>query len=187
MDLHSEDADIVMVQDYAAKQTTIIYPPNTTFPHGVCTVRRAIFTSDCSMTRHLCTAPSFSWRRVGACARRRAAFTYLLCLCNCFFYIPSVSLQSREFIPSMSNFVDDSAGSVYGTGNFLMFEGHDGTGANAKPAFEPGHVGVRGIPCEAWYRKIEAPASNSSFDVQFFFPVNSWLVARENYHRCRPL
>lgn len=91
----------------------------------------------------------------------------------------------------MSNFVDESAGSVYGTGNFLMFEGHDGTGANAKPSFEPGHAKVRGIPSEVWYRKIESAASNSSFDVQFFFPVNGWLVARENYHRCsqilRPL
>lgn len=32
-------------------------------------------------------------------------------------------VQTREFIPSMSNFVDDEGGSVYGTGNFLMFSG----------------------------------------------------------------
>lgn len=49
--------------------------------------------------------------------------------------------------------------------------------------FEPGHVSARGIPCESWYRKVTNKAVNSSFDVQFLFPVNQWLVAREDYHR----
>lgn len=44
-------------------------------------------------------------------------------------------------------------------------------------------MSVRGIPSEAWFRKIENQGSNSSFDVSFYFPVNEWLVAREHYHR----
>jgi len=126
VDLHAYDADIVMIQDYDAKETTLVYPSNTTFPNGVC--------------------------------------------------------ETREFIPSMSNFVDDEGGSVYGTGNFLMFSGTEND-ESSKPVFEPGHVSARGIPCESWYRKVTNKAVNSSFDVQFLFPVNQWLVAREDYHR----
>lgn len=54
VDLHSNDADIVMVQDYAAKKTTIIYPANTTFPHGVCTVRAL---NEVSLSPHLLRTP----------------------------------------------------------------------------------------------------------------------------------
>jgi hypothetical protein len=38
VDLHSYDSEIVMVQDYGTKKTTIIYPANTTYPQGVCQV-----------------------------------------------------------------------------------------------------------------------------------------------------
>lgn len=38
VDLHSYDSDIIMVQDYGAKKTTIIYPANTTYPQGFCQV-----------------------------------------------------------------------------------------------------------------------------------------------------
>lgn len=38
VDLHAYDADIVMIQDYDAKETTLVYPSNTTFPNGVCEV-----------------------------------------------------------------------------------------------------------------------------------------------------
>lgn len=63
---------------------------------------------------------------------------------------------------------------------------HQGTGGDpdSEPSFEPGHVSVRGIPSEVWFRKLQNKATNSSFEVSFFFPVNEWLVARENYHRC---
>lgn len=27
------------------------------------------------------------------------------------------------------------------------------------------------------------PRFNTSFDVEFYFPINQWLVAREDYHR----
>ena len=56
-------------------------------------------------------------------------------------------------------------------------------GPDDTPVYEPGHVNIRGIPCEAWYRKIQSADTNSSFDVSFFMPVNQWLVAREDYHR----
>ena len=56
-------------------------------------------------------------------------------------------------------------------------------GPDDTPVYEPGHVNIRGIPCEAWYRKIQSADTNSSFDVSFFLPVNQWLVAREDYHR----
>jgi hypothetical protein len=39
VDLHSYDSEIVMLQDYSAKKTTIIYPANSTYPQGVCQVR----------------------------------------------------------------------------------------------------------------------------------------------------
>ena len=64
----------------------------------------------------------------------------------------------------------------------VLLQGH-GDGPEDLPTFDPGHVAVRGIPSEAWFRKIENKGSNSSFDVSFFFPVNEWLVAREHYHR----
>jgi hypothetical protein len=38
VDLHSYDSEIVMLQDYSAKKTTIIYPANSTYPQGVCQV-----------------------------------------------------------------------------------------------------------------------------------------------------
>ncbi len=79
VDLHSEDADIVMVQDYAAKQTTIIYPPNTTFPHGVCTVRRAMFTSDCSVYRPLILLEAGSCMRQGTSGIQGLAATGPYC------------------------------------------------------------------------------------------------------------
>lgn len=65
----------------------------------------------------------------------------------------------------------------------LFVQGH-GDGPEDMPTFDPGHVSVRGIPSEAWFRKIVNQGSNSSFDVSFYFPVNEWLVAREHYHRC---
>ncbi len=52
--------------------------------------------------------------------------------------------------------------------------------------FEPGHVSARGIPCESWYRKVKNAGANTTFDVHFLFPINQWLVAREDYHRCAP-
>jgi hypothetical protein len=64
----------------------------------------------------------------------------------------------------------------------FLIQGH-GDGPEDLPNFDPGHVSVRGIPSEAWFRKIENQGSNSSFDVSFYFPVNEWLVAREHYHR----
>jgi hypothetical protein len=73
---------------------------------------------------------------------------------------------------------------VWNANEFLcVIQGH-GDGPEDLPTFDPGHVSVRGIPSEAWFRKIENTGSNSSFDVSFYFPVNEWLVAREHYHRC---
>ncbi len=37
---------------------------------------------------------------------------------------------------------------------------------------------------QVWYRRIKDEAANSSLDVDFYFPVDQWLVAREDYHRC---
>ena len=37
---------------------------------------------------------------------------------------------------------------------------------------------------QVWYRRIRDEAANSSLDVDFYFPVDQWLVAREDYHRC---
>jgi len=51
--------------------------------------------------------------------------------------------------------------------------------------YVPGFVSVRGIPCEVWQTSVEfsTPRFNMSFDVEFYFPVNAWLVGREDYHR----
>ena len=37
---------------------------------------------------------------------------------------------------------------------------------------------------QVWYRRIKDESANSSLDVDFYFPVDQWLVAREDYHRC---
>ena len=42
---------------------------------------------------------------------------------------------------------------------------------------------MRGIPVETWARRVEEKASNSSFDLLYFFPVNAWLASGEDYHR----
>ena len=42
---------------------------------------------------------------------------------------------------------------------------------------------MRGIPVETWARRVEDRASNSSFDLLYFFPVNAWLASGEDYHR----
>ena len=42
----------------------------------------------------------------------------------------------------------------------------------------------RGIPCEVWQTSVSFTGRyNMSFDVEFYFPVNQWLVGREDYHR----
>lgn len=78
MDLHSYAADIVMVQDYTAKQTTIIYPANTTYPQGLCQVSRArapgmpISISEYPM-RMLCPAQCRPCPQVSTCQRLGSA------------------------------------------------------------------------------------------------------------------
>ena len=41
----------------------------------------------------------------------------------------------------------------------------------------------RRLVLQVWYRRIADSAANSSLDVDFYFPVDQWVVAREDYHR----
>jgi hypothetical protein len=36
---------------------------------------------------------------------------------------------------------------------------------------------------QVWYRRLQDSPTNTSLDVDFYFPVDQWLVAREDYHR----
>mmetsp|Transcript_6708 Transcript_6708/g.17169 ORF Transcript_6708/g.17169 Transcript_6708/m.17169 type:complete len:488 (+) Transcript_6708:44-1507(+) len=52
---------------------------------------------------------------------------------------------------------------------------------------------VRGIPCEKWTRNVSvpgfsrgsggAPTGGVNYTFEFYFPVSSWMVRRETYHR----
>lgn len=47
---------------------------------------------------------------------------------------------------------------------------------------------VRGIPCEKWSRNVTMPSMRSpgvshSYVFEFFFPVTSWMIRQESYHR----
>lgn len=47
---------------------------------------------------------------------------------------------------------------------------------------------VRGIPCEKWSRNVTMPAFGRSgvprsYTFEFYFPVSSWMIRRESYHR----
>jgi hypothetical protein len=47
---------------------------------------------------------------------------------------------------------------------------------------------VRGIPCEKWTRNVTMPAfgsfaSSHAYTFEFYFPVSSWAIRRESYHR----
>ena len=57
-------------------------------------------------------------------------------------------------------------------------------GGAARAKFVPSAaVDIRGIPTETWARRVEEPATNSSYDLLYFFPVNAWLASGEDYHR----
>ena len=56
VDLHSYDSEIVMLQDYSAKKTTIIYPANSTYPQGMCQVRTHPAAREASSTWSPCAA-----------------------------------------------------------------------------------------------------------------------------------
>ena len=47
---------------------------------------------------------------------------------------------------------------------------------------------VRGIPCEKWSRNVTIPSfsdppASISYVYEFYFPISSWMVRRESYHR----
>ena len=47
---------------------------------------------------------------------------------------------------------------------------------------------VRGIPCEKWSRNVTMPSfSNPSASIsyvyEFYFPISSWMIRRESFHR----
>ena len=57
-------------------------------------------------------------------------------------------------------------------------------GGAARAKFVPSAAfDVRGIPVETWARRVDEPATNSSYDLLYFFPVNAWLASGEDYHR----
>ena len=47
---------------------------------------------------------------------------------------------------------------------------------------------VRGIPCEKWTRNVSMPSfrdpsTTISYVYEFYFPISSWMVRRESFHR----
>lgn len=47
---------------------------------------------------------------------------------------------------------------------------------------------VRGIPCEKWTRNVTMPpfgrdGTTHSYTFEYYFPVSSWMIRRESYHR----
>ncbi|KAK9820061.1 hypothetical protein WJX72_005604 [[Myrmecia] bisecta] len=71
---------------------------------------------------------------------------------------------------------NDTTGTIVETAQFLNF-----ASTTADTLFTPGTTDVRGIPCEKWTQTFNS--TNSSYVVDYFFPINQWLVAREDYHR----
>ena len=47
---------------------------------------------------------------------------------------------------------------------------------------------VRGIPCEKWTRNVSIPSFSDpsmtvSYIYEFYFPISSWMIRRESFHR----
>ena len=78
-----------------------------------------------------------------------------------------------------ARFTDDSNTTLLTTAQFLRFNAD-----RADTLFVPGHVDVRGIPCEKWTQYANSSSDSSAqYNTSFFFPVSQWLTAREDYHR----
>ncbi|DBA67752.1 TPA: hypothetical protein ACH3X2_001336 [Trebouxia sp. C0005] len=88
---------------------------------------------------------------------------------------------SSQNIPNFvsNRFTDNETSLLLSTAEFLRFNVD-----RADTVFVPGHVNVRGIPCEEWtqYANV-ANETGASYNVSFYFPVSQWLTAREDYHR----
>lgn len=88
---------------------------------------------------------------------------------------------SSQNIPNFvsNRFTDNETSLLLSTAEFLRFNVD-----RADTVFVPGHVIVRGIPCEEWTQYADvANETGASYNVSFYFPVSQWLTAREDYHR----
>ena len=83
-------------------------------------------------------------------------------------------LQSR-----MSSFLTrGSSHTIKSTAEMFSFEGDapdEYHGITASLEY------VRGVPCEKWTRNVTM--GTKKYTYEFFFPVSSWMIRRESYHR----
>ena len=83
-------------------------------------------------------------------------------------------LQSR-----MSSFLTrGSSHTIKSTAEMFSFEGD---APDEYHGITASHEYVRGVPCEKWTRNVTM--GTKKYTYEFFFPVSSWIIRRESYHR----
>jgi hypothetical protein len=83
-------------------------------------------------------------------------------------------LQSR-----MSSFLTrGSSHTIKSTAEMFSFEGD---APDEYHGITASHEYVRGVPCEKWTRNVTM--GTKKYTYEFFFPVSSWMIRRESYHR----
>ena len=168
--------DRVVVQDYKKGTATFIDGPNATHPLGSCDVIKFD-----ELPGGADAATSFGGGGGGGGAGAGGEKTKAKDSANAAadgsapvaagFSSPSSSSSSK---PKREDaFLPTAAALAFAPG-----------GGAARAKFLPSaSFDVRGIPVETWARRVEEKASNSSFDLLYFFPVNAWLASGEDYHR----
>lgn len=177
--------DRVVVQDYKKGTATFIDGPNSTYPFGSCSVARfdeldpsgndafgggggnggeskkAKSTGNSTNAADdgsIPVAPGFSSPSSSSSSAPSS---------------PSSSSKSKKKQQQQDAFLPTAAALAFAPG-----------GGAARAKFVPSaSFDIRGIPVETWQRRVEEPATNSSYDLLYFFPVNAWLASGEDYHR----
>ena len=79
----------------------------------------------------------------------------------------------------MSSFLTrGSSHTIKSTAEMFSFEGD---APDEYHGITASHEYVRGVPCEKWTRNVTM--GTKKYTYEFFFPVSSWMIRRESYHR----
>lgn len=178
LDVHSLGADRVVVQDYKRRTATFIDAPNSTHPRGSCDV--ASFDElDAAGGGGGGGGAGNGGGNGGAKTKDNVADDGSAPVAAGFSSSSSSSSSSKK--KKSNDAATAAATSFLPTAAALAFA--PGGGA-ARAKFVPSaSFDVRGIPVETWHRRVDEPATNSSYDLLYFFPVNAWLASGEQYHR----
>lgn len=171
--------DRVVVQDYAKGTATFIDGPNSTHPLGSCDVVRF---DELAGGADAAASSAFGGAGGASAGGGSGSGSKAKNSSNAAddgsapaaagFSSPSSSPSSKR-ASLQDAFLPTAAALAFAPG-----------GGAARAKFVPSaSADVRGIPVETWARRVEDKASNSSFDLFYFFPVNAWLASGEDYHR----